>query len=102
MSRPEFVTNEDIQRWDIKIDNDPFIDPILTQNPIIREVCYAGQFLADKLVELNCPDILIARIMYTAGAMCFGRKDPWAIHQDILNKYIDNTLEFEIESNDLN
>jgi hypothetical protein len=102
MPRPLELTFEKLKEYDIRIDNDPFIDPILTQNPIIREICYAGQYLADKLVELNCPDILIARIMYTAGAMCFGRKDPWAIHQDILNKYIDNTLEFEIESNDLN
>jgi hypothetical protein len=102
MSRPESVTNKDIQRWGIAIDNDPFISPALAQNPIIREVCYSGQWLADRLVELNCPDILIARIMYTAGAMCFGRKDPWEVHQDILNKFIDNTLEFEVESNDLN
>lgn len=95
--RPESVTNEDIFRWSEKIDNDPLMDVALAQNPIIREVCYAGQWLADKLTELNCPDHIIGRIMYTAGGLCFGRKDPWKVHQDIHQRFVDGTLEFEPE-----
>jgi hypothetical protein len=95
MSRPEFVTHEDIMRWSERIDNDPLMDTALADNPIIREVCYAGQWLVDRLVESKCPDLLIGRMMYTAGTLCFGRKDPWAIHQDILQRYLDGTLEFE-------
>lgn len=97
MSRPESVTYEDILRWSDKIDNDPLMDQTLAQNPIIREVCYAGQWLVDRLDELNCPDHLIGRIMYTAGKLSFGRKDPWAIHQQILSEYVDGTLEYEPE-----
>lgn len=103
MPRPESVTNEDLARWSDIIDNDPQPEVVqLAQNPIIREVCYAGQWLADKLEELNCPGHLIGRMMYTAGGLCFGRKDPWEIHQNLLDKYIDGTLEFEAEPNDVN
>lgn|SRR5574337_583137 len=102
MPRPNYITNEDILRWSEIIDNDPLVPPSLAQNPIIREVCYAGQWLADKLKELNCPDHLIGRIMYTAGKICFGRKDPWEVHQDILNRFIDGALEFAIEPGELN
>lgn len=101
MSRPETITYEDILRWSETIDNDPLMDANLAQNPIIREACYAGQWLGDRLTELECPDHLIGRIMYTAGALCFGRKDPWMIHQDLLTRFIDGTLEFEVDLEEL-
>lgn len=97
MPRPENITQEDISRWDEAIDNDPLMDESLAQNPIIREVCYAGQWLVDRLDELKCPDHLIGRMMWTAAQICFGRKDPWEVHQDILARFIDGTLEFEME-----
>ena len=99
MTRPEFVSNEDILRWSEKIDNDPLVPPELVEHPLIREVCYAGQWLNEKLVELDCQDDIIGRIMYTAGAICYGRPDPWIIHQNILQKFIEGTLEFENNSN---
>ena len=102
MPRPNSVTNEDLTKWSETIDNDPLVSESLAQNPIIREVCYAGQWLADRLTEVNCPDHLIGRMMYTAAQMCFGRKDPWEIHQDILNRFIDGTLEFEMDPEDIN
>ncbi len=102
MPRPESVTNEDLSRWSEIIDNDPLIPSAMAQNPIIREVCYAGQWLADRLNEVNCPDHLIGRIMYTAGRICFGRKDPWEIHRDILNQFLDGSLEFAIDPNEAN
>lgn len=102
MPRPESVTNEDLLRWTDTIDNDPLMSEGLAQNPIIREVCYAGQWLADKLAELNCPDNLIGRMMFTAGRLSFGRPDPWDIHLDILNRFIDGTLEFETDPEEIN
>lgn len=102
MSRPESITNEDLLRWDETIDNDPFLTPGMAQNAIIREMCYAGQWLADKLNDLNCPDHLVGRIMYTAGRICFGRKDPWEVHQDILTRFVSGTLEFELDPEETN
>ncbi len=102
MPRPNTITNEDLDRWSEIIDNDPLVPTSMSQNPIIREVCYAGQWLADKLTELNCPDHLIGRIMYTAGRLCFGRKDPWEVHLDMLNRFVDGTLEFEMEPDEVN
>lgn len=101
MPRPESVTNEDIFRWSERIDKDLAGSPALGQNPIIREVCYAGQWLADKLIELNCPDHLIGRMIYTAGGLSFGRGDPWTVHQEILSLYMDGSLEFAMEPEDL-
>jgi hypothetical protein len=102
MTRPSSVTNEDLSRWSEIIDNDPLVPESVAQNAIIREVCYAGQWLADRLAELDCPDHLVGRIMYTAGKMCFGRKDPWEIHIDILNRFIDGKLEYEMEPSEMN
>jgi hypothetical protein len=99
MSRPEYVTNEDLSRWSEKIDNDPLMSPGLAQNPLIREVCYAGRWLCERLESLNCPDEMIGRIMYTAGEICFGRPDPWEIHRDILARYMAGELEFTAEPN---
>lgn len=102
MPRPSTVTDEDLLRWSETIDNDPLISEGLAQNPIIREVCYAGQWLADKLTELNCPDHLIGRMQYTAGQLCFGRKDPWEVHRDLLTRFVDGSLEFAIDPEDIN
>lgn len=102
MPRPEFVTNDDLARWSEKIDSDPLMSEGLGQNPIVREVCYAGQWINEQLTDLKCPDYIIGRIMYTAGAICFGRKDPWIIHQDILAQFIAGTLEFEIDTKEVN
>lgn len=97
MTRPSFVTQEDLNRWSEIIDNDPLIPTSLAQNAIIREVCYAGQWLADRLTELKCPDNLIGQLMFSAGRLCFGQPDPWIIHQEVLNQYINGTLEFEVD-----
>jgi len=102
MPRPIDLTYEKIAEYDKIIDNDPLMDENLSQNPIVREVCYAGQYLCEQLTKINCPDHVIGQIMYTAGAMCYGRKDPWPIHQDMYNRFVAGELEFQVESNALN
>lgn len=94
MSRPESVENEDIIRWSEIIDNDPNISVGLAQSPIIREVMYAGLWLSEQLANINCPDEIITRIQYTAGQLSFGR-EPWTIHQDLLDRYIKKLLMLE-------
>jgi hypothetical protein len=100
MPRPDSVTNEDISRWSEMIDNDPYLDAKFANNPVIREVCYAGRYLCDKLMELKCPEDKIGAIMYCAGAASFGRPDPWEVHQLFLDQFIDGTLEFDETPND--
>ena len=102
MPRPEYITYEDTSRWDEKINNDPNMSPAIRDNAIIREICYAGQWMAEKLTELDCPDHLIGQMMWTAGRLCFGRKDPWAIHQEVLNSYLDGTIVFEMDPENIN
>lgn len=99
MPRPDFVTNEDILRWSEKIDQD--LPPNLASDAIIREVCYAGQWLVEQLRELQVPEEIMARLQYTAGKLSFGR-DPWDMHRGLLLAYEDNQLDFETDSELLN
>lgn len=94
MSRPNFISNEDIIRWSRSIDLDHSLSAELRKSSIIIEVCFAGLWLTEELFKLNCPDIIVARIQWTAGKLSYGR-DPWAIHQQILEEYNNNTLVFE-------
>ena len=97
MPRPESVTDKDLIRWSTRIESDPLMGSAIMQSPIIKEVCYAGLWLVEKLTALDCPTQLIGQITYTAGKICFGREDPWEIHQDILSRYVDGTLIFDAE-----
>lgn len=101
MPRPERVTNEDISRWDEIIEKDEILPSEVKQNPVIREVCYAGQWLSEELEKVGCPEEFVVRITYTAGQLCFGR-DIWEVHQDMLKAFINNELEYEPDYNEVN
>lgn len=94
MPRPNFITNDDICRWSNSIDSDQTLPKELVKSPIVREVCYAGFWLAEQLMDLKCPDPLIFRIQWTAGKLSFGR-DAWDVHIQIMNDYKNNKLVFE-------
>lgn len=96
--RPDFISNEDIVRWDNNnIDNDPRMPAGIAKIATIREVCYAGLWLAESLDKLNCPRERITQIQFTAGRYCFGR-DPWEATQEILEAYKNSEIEFEEET----
>lgn len=99
MTRPKFISEEDIIRWTKNIETDQNIPKYVLKQDSIKEVCFAGLYLAEELTKLNCPEDLVFRIQYTAGKMSFG-KDPWEVSIMILNKFKDNTLEFEISTED--
>lgn len=94
MNRPEFVSNEDIARWSNIVDKDDSLSQVLKDSTIIREVCYAGLWLAEELSKLSCEDDLITRIQWTAGKLSFGR-DTWKVHQNILQEFKDNKLVYD-------
>ena len=95
MSRPDFVTNEDIARWSENIDNDSALEQ-MRGITLIREMFYAGLWLAEQLQQNNCSPENIVRLQYTAAQLSFG-KDPWQVHQEMLDDYINNRIEFEID-----
>ena len=101
MSRPGFITAADIARWSKEIDEDKSLPPNLSKSPVIREVCFAGFWLSEQLSELNCPKSLIVRIQYTAGKISFGR-DAWEIHQQFLDGYKNNKLDFATDPANMN
>ena len=95
--RPNFISTEDFSRWDKNIDTDPNIHYQISIEPIIREVLYAGLWLIEELEKLSCPYEFIARIQFAAGKLCFGR-DPWEVHQSMLEKYKNDELKFEADT----
>ena len=95
MPRPDYVTEEDIIRWSKIIEEDKTAS-VMAKSAIIREVCYAGLYLSEELAKLQCPDSLIVRIQYSAGKASFG-KDGWTIHQQFLDGYKNNSLDFELD-----
>lgn len=101
MTRPQNLSYEDFQRYDKIIDQDPRIPEALASQPIIREVLYAGLYLAEQLSELSCPSEYIVRIQYTAGQVSYGR-DPWEVHCNILEMFKNNKLDFETDPDVLN
>ena len=99
MSRPNFVTDEDIVRWSKEIDNNTLLPKEVAKSALLREVCYAGLWLSEQLIKLQCPMSLVARIQYSAGKASFGRNDFWEVHQQFLNDYEKGELDFAPESN---
>ena len=94
-NRPDFIKEEDIVIWSDSLDNDPKLKNV-QGIPALREVCYAGLYLAEELEQLSCPKDLIVRIQYTAGVMSFGR-DAWEVAVMLLDKFKKEELEFEAD-----
>jgi len=94
MLRPNYITEDDILRWDIIINNDPFMPESLAASPTIREVCYAGLWLWDELEKLECPEFVIVQIQEAAGRLSFGR-NTWDVSAKMLENYKNNELVFE-------
>lgn len=94
MKRPECITSQDLERFSNSIDQDPFISLEIKNSPLLREVCYAGLYLAEELEKLNCPSHLIVAIQYSAGQNSFGN-DIWETHLYFLKEYKLGNLEFE-------
>lgn len=99
MTRPDFITDEHINRYNETIKQDPIAKQFL-EVPLMMEVCYAGCYLEEELIKLGCPENLMVRICFEAGRMSFGR-DPWEAHLQILEEYKNDTLEYEAEINPL-
>jgi hypothetical protein len=96
MPRPSFITQQDIERFDANLDADPNVSSLLKNVPEIREVCYSGIWIGEELGKLECPEVLITRIQFTAGRLSFGN-DCWKIHQDILEDYKIGKLNVELD-----
>lgn len=88
-----FISQQQLFEIDTCLDSDPLLDPALVKNPIIREVCRAGQWMAGQLTQAGCDEEMIGRLVYTAGSLCYGRSDPWEVHQELLVKFAAGALE---------
>jgi hypothetical protein len=86
MNRPNFITDEDIDRWSDSIDDDPLLDE-LKDIPLLREVLYAGLWMAEKLKMLDVSDEEIIQLNYYFGGKAFGHEDCWVLAQEVLEEY---------------
>lgn len=89
----KILTQDQLLEFNKIIDDDQYLSQELKNTPVIREVCLAGLWLSKELEKLNCPQLLIVRIQWTAGNLSFGR-DAWEVHQQILQKYKNQELTF--------
>jgi hypothetical protein len=102
--RPDFITQQDIERWDNNLAQDASLPSFIREgivHPSFRELIYSGAWLSEQLQKLGCHEILVARICYTAGQLSFGQ-DCWQVAQEMLQAYQNNDLEFEIDYNETN
>jgi hypothetical protein len=54
---------------------------------------FAGFWLMEELVKLECKSHIIVQVQFTHGAMSYG-EDTWKIAEELLTAYKDGTLEF--------
>jgi len=97
----KILTDEQLIKFNNCIDNDQFLPQSCKDNPIIRDLCRSGLWLCEQLEKLKCPEELIVRIQYSAGKASFGH-DCWDVHQQFLDGYVNNQLDFETENSELN
>lgn len=98
-TRPSFITNQDLKRWDQIISQDSLLKEEYKRNFQIREYCYAGIWLFEQLMLSSCPVSLAKRIQYFAGKNSIN-KNPWEIHQESLSNYENDKL--DIKSSQIN
>lgn len=94
MSLHNFLSDDKYIEYTEKLKEDFSISDSLRENPIFREVCLAGYYLIDQLQELGCPELDIIKLQWHAGKCSFGR-DPWEIHQQVIQDFKNDKLEFE-------
>jgi len=84
--RPEFVTQEDLERWNDRIKNDPGIPEGFGETEKELEVLYAGIWIYEQLTELECPETDIQKIQYIAGHLSRDN-DTWTVAQQAVDIY---------------
>lgn len=98
--RPDFISQNDINKWLEVIKNDESIPKnLFVENEELLEVCLAGLWLCEELDKQSCPAEIMIRVQYTAAQLSY-KKDPWEIHQFILKQYNSNNLIFEDSEED--
>jgi hypothetical protein len=97
MPRPDFITDSDIERWTMMLDYETRMPKAAFESMGFKEMCFSGMWLGEELEKLGCPELLVVRILFTAGKLSFGR-DAWEVSIMVLEKYKNNELQIEAES----
>jgi hypothetical protein len=96
----KYVSLNKILEYDFNINSDPLMSSEHKNSSDIREACRAGFYLLEQLKKINCHPSLLNKIKWTAGLLSY-KKDPWEIHNLVLEKYKDNTLVLETDQEDI-
>ncbi len=98
LKRPNFITEEDIQRWEANINSDPYLPEDFANSLEFRELCYAGLWMYEELIKLGLNDADIGKLQYYAGKLSY-HNDPWEVHQKSIEMYKAYVNETTIQSN---
>lgn len=87
MPRPDEVTDEMVAGWNANLDANPpeGIPPFMLNNPKVREVMYAGNWLGTKLKDAGVDDGMIERITFASGQKMVFADDPWDVAREALD-----------------
>lgn len=91
--RPSFIKQTDITRWQHELESDSTLPPVALHSSIIKEVCFAGLWLVEKLIDLDCPDDVNVELQTKAAKLSYG-KNPWEVHQKVLSDYQKTTNQY--------
>lgn len=100
MNRPDYISPEDVLRWDEMINNDTMVPGTLKDQAMIREIMIAGFWLMEQLETLGCEEHLIVQLQYTLGAKSFGA-NCWVIAQELLTAYKANELDILVDEEEV-
>lgn len=89
-TRPDFITDEQIAAWDDNIENDEALLETLSYDlinrPEIKEVLYAGLWVAEELTKMGYDSTTVTDIQYAHGRQSFGN-DTWQIAKIFVDAY---------------
>ncbi len=89
-ARPDFITEEQIAKWDTDLKNDTtLLETIpleLINEPEMKEVLYAGLWVVEELTRMGYDSTTVSDIQYSHGRQSFGR-DTWQIAKIFVDAY---------------
>src|SRR4051812_1726535 len=89
--RPDFITSEQISRWDDNIKNDAAVQALMTDDiadPLhFKEMLYASLWLNESMYEMGFDELIIVQTSIILGQES-AYLDPWCVAKILFDMYV--------------